>query len=747
MEERVFLILKKQRNIQLSNKDLFSKIIKKCFDNYKYIKGIESKYVSDLYEIFRGTDIKLREDYLKTFFNIEKMEKEEPKNLVNLWSVMNSSEQNEYEKNLMKIIELTKHEPEGVSIILKYTDYLLLNEIIEQNEKTILEIVEKDLDIIWEIIDERIQDKYFMTIWSDIKLKKDENGNDVFNISKIKDLIINTKNERMLDDFFEKLAPQEQKIVIEPMIEKYCNEANSGNQLIKYIKILDKDIDAKGIAELLMMKDQSFLHEHMMNDIIKANMGKDNIDVQSINNEINKLQDIFLTNNLPELFKIYQFFKFHPNYLQSNDMLYNGVTNDERDKIMLKDLFTTELESDNSQLFNFLELMKNGDIAYYKIQNGEQIEEEDKAILAAYSDSLVGLYRMFSNNKIHNGNSYLEVIKNIKQKMNIQENENLGNKMLERFFEEIGFEIEQYSSGKESIAEGLLEYMKKDKEQALQRNGQQVDVRKILEVGDLIKGTDIQYLDEQLRLGIRSKEFYQKGEMETDATPFDTDFSEITVKNLKNKGLKKILNSTISSERYGITYYVIKKGDYDESKSYTRRKANSKKARYLRTAIGSNKISYIITSEWDEAYGYQMAQNGIYIPVIDRVSEEVLFTREQYDSIREKMRGLSFYRAEEFQIDQTALNSRVQSVANELRESAKGKLSTEEKREKLVEYIKSKMPKKVVNDMVGDLSSDILEFIDTGSTGRGTNLPGDGDFDFTLKCSSKEEQSHKLKNL
>ena len=85
----------------------------------------------------------------------------------------------------------------------------------------------------------------------------------------------------------------------------------------------------------------------------------------------------------------------------------------------------------------------------------------------------------------------------------------------------------------------------------------------------------------------------------------------------------------------------------------------------------------------NEAYGYQMAQNEIYIPVIDRNSEEILFTREQYDSIREKMRGLSFYRAEEFQIDQTALNSRVQSVANELRESAKGKLSTEEKREKL----------------------------------------------------------------
>lgn len=33
----------------------------------------------------------------------------------------------------------------------------------------------------------------------------------------------------------------------------------------------------------------------------------------------------------------------------------------------------------------------------------------------------------------------------------------------------------------------------------------------------------------------------------------------------------------------------------------------------------------------------------------------------------------------------------------------------------------------------GDLTSGFVEFIDTGSTGRGTNLPGDGDFDFSMK--------------
>lgn len=32
-----------------------------------------------------------------------------------------------------------------------------------------------------------------------------------------------------------------------------------------------------------------------------------------------------------------------------------------------------------------------------------------------------------------------------------------------------------------------------------------------------------------------------------------------------------------------------------------------------------------------------------------------------------------------------------------------------------------------------DLKPGIIEFIDTGSTGRGTNMPGDGDFDYIVR--------------
>lgn len=47
-----------------------------------------------------------------------------------------------------------------------------------------------------------------------------------------------------------------------------------------------------------------------------------------------------------------------------------------------------------------------------------------------------------------------------------------------------------------------------------------------------------------------------------------------------------------------------------------------------------------------------------------------------------------------------------------------------------------------------DLLQGIVEVIDTGSTGRGTNLPGDGDFDFMVRIDGKIlNKSHELKQL
>ena len=235
------------------------------------------------------------------------------------------------------------------------------------------------------------------------------------------------------------------------------------------------------------------------------------------------------------------------------------------------------------------------------------------------------------------------------------------------------------------------------------------------------------------------------GYLSSDMTPLDTDFSEITSKNLENNTLRGIVNSTFSAA-YGKTFYVIKKENYNEDISYTRGD-ETQKTRYIRTGVGSNNISCILTSEWSEKNAYTMAQNGIYIPVVDIDSEQVVFTYEQYKEIRDKMKGLSFYRADDFEIDESAFNPEILRVAEKMKEDSKGKTTTEEKRERIVEQVKRALPKTVVQDMSGNLSSEVVEFIDTGSTGRGTNIPGDGDFDFMLKCANKDEQERMINLL
>ena len=110
--------------------------------------------------------------------------------------------------------------------------------------------------------------------------------------------------------------------------------------------------------------------------------------------------------------------------------------------------------------------------------------------------------------------------------------------------------------------------------------------------------------------------------MDTDLTPFDTDFAEINgniiedCKNDKHKA-EGIIGSTCAIE-YGPTFYLIKNDDYDENKTYAGSDSEGNNwTRFCRTAIGSNKIRAIFTNEWQDEYSYILAQNGIYIPVID----------------------------------------------------------------------------------------------------------------------------------
>lgn len=517
-----------------------------------------------------------------------------------------------------------------------------------------------------------------------------------------------------------------------------CDDLD-GKSKITLLKISDNEtarqINFEELEELSLTKDYDSIEKALFNDITQKMMNVEKIDVVDVNKRIHRIHEIFLTSTLPFNFKLFEFFKHHQNYDSNNEKLYD-YDKKKRDKTISIDLFKILLESNNIGMRNFLEVLQAGDSILNKNESLNVITDEQKAILLKYRDVVYDMLPIIQDNATDKTQDYMQDLTNIRELFNLGTQGNIGNELLSRFFKDGDFE---YTS-----IEKLLTYMKEKQNNV--HNEEDLN----LEVGDLIKGTDIKYLESVLTNGIRSKEFLLEGTLESDATPLDTDFSEIDEENIQKGTLHKIINSTFSSSAYGSTYYVIKKANYmGKYSSYTNQdeSKNGEKTRYLRTGIGSTNISAIITNEWQNEQKYSIVKQGFYIPVINLIDGQILFTKEEFDRLSEQMQGLSHYGMYDYAIDETAHLPFITDNAKKLYALAEGKTPTEEKRKILMELIRKNIGKRIITEIGGDISGDFLELIDTGSTGRGTNIPGDGDFDLMLKCGSNEQQLEMIKKI
>lgn len=143
---------------------------------------------------------------------------------------------------------------------------------------------------------------------------------------------------------------------------------------------------------------------------------------------------------------------------------------------------------------------------------------------------------------------------------------------------------------------------------------------------------------------------------------------------------------------------------------------------------------------------YEIAKNGFYLPVID-FSGKLIYSVEEYENIRNMMQGLSHYGVSEYKLSEH-LNLQECPISSELTLPSSEWLSSqlEEsnqetiiKREKIKQVLKPVFDEfnlSIKEEIDGDLTPGSVEFIDTGSTGRGTNKPHDGDFDFLLRLDN-----------
>ena len=200
----------------------------------------------------------------------------------------------------------------------------------------------------------------------------------------------------------------------------------------------------------------------------------------------------------------------------------------------------------------------------------------------------------------------------------------------------------------------------------------------------------------------------------------------------------------------------------------------------IRTGFGMNKVDYCVTDSTrtdstpvSEVTKLEIALGGFYIPIVDRDSEELVFTPADYDKMRQQMSGLSYYRTGDYQfapdselelgeltLDRESLSAVSAPSLSSTSDDAQGASSssitipstttiiselpasmaeTDHKHEVINQAIKQAITDipdlnlSCKDYLDGDLTENIVEMIDTGSTGRQTNAPGSGDFDYMAR--------------
>ena len=319
-----------------------------------------------------------------------------------------------------------------------------------------------------------------------------------------------------------------------------------------------------------------------------------------------------------------------------------------------------------------------------------------------------------------------------------------------------------------------------------------------LQPGDLVKGMGgwssygISNLDNIMQNGATSKEFLGDASW-TDTTPLDTDLSIVLAKAIRDGTVSDTLKHVFAYTFGGGLWSVLKRENANGESSFVVTRSgqdNAGEADVVQTGKEGKPEAYYIGFDHPDHYGIrvgfsmslvsffiaddtkiknlfddpsdarsdstpvsevtklEIVLNGFYIPIIDRDSEELIFTPDDYDRMRQQMSGLSYYRTGDYQFapeDELELPSTnvgksvISSTDTIISELPASMAETDRKHEVINRAIKqaiTNIPElnlSYKDYLDGDLTENIVEMIDTGSTGRQTNAPGSGDFDYLAR--------------
>ena len=470
---------------------------------------------------------------------------------------------------------------------------------------------------------------------------------------------------------------------------------------------------------------------------------------------LNKIEKIFLKNNIPTVGKIFSVFDIlHPGCEGFNmgegsmiSPLLKKRGTETRKIIIFSDLLRAAFGSNNRSLIKYLKNIREGHSLYQELKQNpkRQLTPEEDQTLKEYVAHLATMLNNSSKgkkNEIELSGNYVEDIDYITGLVSPDGSLDyyLPDRIIDMFCHFAGI----------TTLEQAEKYLHDHIAEADERNRARTTIS--LERGDFIKGIGkIDYLGHILQNGSVSKE-YLGAYSSSDLTPLDTDVSMIMESGLT---IEEAMSRT-EAKGYGPIWFVIKGDDRfvfsrrspsDPNQEVQERYGITKLEAFytgaigqshygIRTGFSSSDIDYILVQSYDKRIGLEIAMNGFYIPVFDTKGNRV-FTPEDYKALRDKMSGIDYYDAGPYQFSDELLIPGVTEMAQKLPASREDIIK---KRTAIYKAIKEALKEHDIELKLGfdgDLSEGTAELIDTGSTGRFTNMPGDGDFDFMLKVDRK----------
>lgn len=467
---------------------------------------------------------------------------------------------------------------------------------------------------------------------------------------------------------------------------------------------------------------------------------------------LSKIEDIFIRNNIPTVGKIYSCFEIlHPDFQGFNfessmvsPVLKKSSTMSKKVTVF-SDLIKSSFGSNNRSVNAYLKNIEFGSNLYESIKSGQiqfdSLGEVEMRELTTFCSHLETLYndtmKTKKNNETFKSTGYvltdiLELSKKLSPDGTLDYN--LADRVIRMF---CGF------TGIDTL-EQAKEYIERKVKTADLRNRNASSSDMVLEQGDFIKGIgDITYLRNILQNGSVSKE-YLGSCAGSDATPLDTDISMI----MSSEGtISEKIDATAASS-YGPIWFVLKNDDRfmttrTSSETLEAKRDMSKMEVFytgvlgpghygIRTGFASSEINYIVMDNYDPKVGLEIAMNGFYIPVANKEGK-IVFTQKDYDELRTKMSGLSYFDENNYTFSENLITEETEYFAEQIEQS---NYEVQAKREKINSVIKKSLEElglHLKTNIDGDLTEGFVELIDTGSTGRGTNKPGDGDFDFMMR--------------